>query len=100
MSTAFSDFASFAPHQVWRRISEAISDTESEVYSYTPDRDSDPFDAEGSLWSFNYFWYNKKLKRILFFRGRAVSANAPFLDDEAYVPEDYDIMDEEVDMEL
>ena len=100
MSTEFSGFASFAPHQVWRRISEAISGTESEVYSYTPGRDSDPFDAEGSLWSFNYFWYNKKLKRILFFRGRAVSANAPFLGDEAYVPEGYDIMGEEVGMEL
>ena len=36
------------------------------VYSYNPDLESDPFGEEGSLWSFNYFFYNKKLKRILF----------------------------------
>lgn len=36
-------------------------------YSYNPDLDSDPYGEEGSLWSFNFFFYNKKLKRILFF---------------------------------
>ncbi len=35
--------------------------------SYNPDLESDPYGEEGSLWSFNYFFYNKKLKRILFF---------------------------------
>ena len=34
--------------------------------SYNPDFESDPFGEEGSLWSFNYFFYNKKMKRILF----------------------------------
>ncbi len=36
-------------------------------FSYNPDLDSDPYGEEGSLWSFNFFFYNKKLKRILFF---------------------------------
>lgn len=40
--------------------------------SYNPDLDSDPFGEEGSLWSFNYFFYNKKLKRIVFFTCRSV----------------------------
>lgn len=42
------------------------------VRSYNPDLDSDPFGEEGSLWSFNYFFYNKKLKRIVFFTCRSV----------------------------
>lgn len=41
------------------------------VLSYNPDLDSDPYGEEGSLWSFNYFFYNKKMKRILFFTCRA-----------------------------
>ena len=39
--------------------------------SYNPDLDSDPYGEEGSLWSFNYFFYNKKMRRILFFTCRA-----------------------------
>lgn len=40
--------------------------------SYNPDLDSDPFGEEGSLWSFNYFFYNKRLKRIVFFTCRSI----------------------------
>lgn len=40
--------------------------------SYNPDLDSDPFTEDGSLWSFNYFYYNKKLKRIVFFTCRGM----------------------------
>lgn len=45
-------------------------------HSYNPDLDSDPFGEEGSLWSFNYFFYNKKLKRIVFFTCRSVRSAA------------------------
>ena len=34
------------------------------------------------LWSFNYFLYNKKLKRIVFFRATAFSHSAPSEDDD------------------
>uniref|UniRef100_A0A8B9FTG0 Repressor of RNA polymerase III transcription MAF1 homolog n=1 Tax=Amazona collaria TaxID=241587 RepID=A0A8B9FTG0_9PSIT len=40
---------------------------------YNPDLDSDPFGEDGSLWSFNYFFYNKRLKRIVFFTCRSIS---------------------------
>ena len=30
--------------------------------SYKSDMESDPFGEKGSVWSFNYFFYNKKLK--------------------------------------
>lgn len=36
-----------------------------QVYSYSPDMDGDPF-TEGCLWSFNHFFFNKSLKRVLF----------------------------------
>ncbi|NXL98830.1 MAF1 polymerase, partial [Tyrannus savana] len=39
---------------------------------YNPDLDSDPFGEDGSLWSFNYFFYNKRLKRIVFFTCRSI----------------------------
>lgn len=45
--------------------------------SYNPDLDSDPFGEDGSLWSFNYFFYNKRLKRIVFFSCRSIRL-APF----------------------
>lgn len=44
----------------------------SHCYSYNPDLDSDPFGEDGSLWSFNYFFYNKRLKRIVFFTCRSI----------------------------
>lgn len=37
---------------------------------------SDSYGEEGSLWSFNYFFYNKKLKRIVFFTCQALSPTA------------------------
>lgn len=46
-------------------------------HSYNPDLDSDPFGEDGSLWSFNYFFYNKKLKRIVFFTCRSIRYRRP-----------------------
>lgn len=44
--------------------------------SYKSDLESDPFGEKGSVWSFNYFFYNKKLKRILYFSCRGLSKTA------------------------
>ncbi|KAF4316141.1 hypothetical protein BBO99_00007145 [Phytophthora kernoviae] len=52
--------------KMWEAIAEAIKLDECEVYSYIPDMDSDPF-SDGNLWSFNYFFYNKVQKKILYF---------------------------------
>lgn len=70
--------------QLWQIIKQEIGKTieDVELYSYTPDLDSDPFGADGALWSFNYFLYNRKLRRILFFTCRALSPTAPYQDDE------------------
>lgn len=41
------------------------------VCSYRPDGTSDPFSESGIIWSFNFFFYNRKLRRILFLTCRA-----------------------------
>jgi hypothetical protein len=38
--------------------------------------ESDPFGEKGSVWSFNYFFYNRKAKRILYFSCRGLSKTA------------------------
>mmetsp|Transcript_52751 Transcript_52751/g.120217 ORF Transcript_52751/g.120217 Transcript_52751/m.120217 type:complete len:149 (+) Transcript_52751:150-596(+) len=50
---------------------------ECEVYSYTPDMEDDPFSQFGSLWSFNYFFFNRGLKRIMYFTCIAKSRFTP-----------------------
>ncbi|KAL1124367.1 hypothetical protein AAG570_000996 [Ranatra chinensis] len=57
---------------VWSAIQDEITMNECDIYSYNPDLTSDPFSEDGCLWSFNYFFYNKKLKRIVFFSCRAI----------------------------
>jgi hypothetical protein len=47
-----------------------------DVYSYKAVAEGDPFCEDSNLWSFNYFFYNRKLKRILYFSCRAVSKTA------------------------
>ena len=37
------------------------------IPSYNPDLDSDPYCEDGSLWSFNYFFFNKKENKMVFF---------------------------------
>lgn len=61
---------------LWAAVDEVITVADSDVYSYKGDIEGDPFEVEGSLWSFNYFFYNKKLKRILFFTCAAMSKAA------------------------
>jgi hypothetical protein len=62
---------------IWSAVDETINLKESDVYSYKSDlEDSDPFGEKGAVWSFNYFFYNKKLKRILYFSCRGLSKSA------------------------
>lgn len=82
---------------LWQNLSTEIVPEECDVYSYNPDLDSDPFYEEGTLWSFNYFLYNKKLKRIVFFRASAFSYNSASSEDEdlAGDSDDMDMSDDE-----
>ena len=53
--------------QLWKALESVIRPYECQIYSYLPDVEADPL-SEGTLWSFNYFLYNKTLKKILFFK--------------------------------
>ncbi|KAF9343894.1 RNA polymerase III-inhibiting protein maf1 [Mortierella sp. AD094] len=65
--------------RIWDSIDNLIDFEDSDVYSYNPESDSDPNDEEGggTLWSFNYFFFNRKLKRIIYLTMRGVSYGAP-----------------------
>ncbi|KAH8955554.1 hypothetical protein BDL97_08G145200 [Sphagnum fallax] len=58
---------------IWTAIDEVMNLEDCDVYSYVPDAEADPFANVGSIWSFNYFFYNKKMKRILYFSSRCLS---------------------------
>ncbi|XP_054621711.1 MAF1 homolog, negative regulator of RNA polymerase III b [Dunckerocampus dactyliophorus] len=88
--SAVGDFNSVGP-ELWSAIDQEINLHACDIYSYNPDLDSDPFGEEGSLWSFNYFFYNKKLKRIVFLTCRSVSVLSAY---------GCDSLDNELDMEL
>eukprot|EP00245_Coleochaete_scutata_P004487 TRINITY_DN17178_c0_g1_i1.p1 TRINITY_DN17178_c0_g1~~TRINITY_DN17178_c0_g1_i1.p1 ORF type:complete len:226 (-),score=60.59 TRINITY_DN17178_c0_g1_i1:695-1372(-) len=61
---------------LWAAIDEVIELVDCDIYSYKAEVDGDPFGEKGSIWSFNYFLYNKKLKRILYFSCRYLRKSA------------------------
>ncbi|OAY65344.1 Repressor of RNA polymerase III transcription MAF [Ananas comosus] len=82
-----------------KAIDEVIKIKECEIYSYNPDFDGDPFSEKGAIWSFNFFFYNRKLKRVVSFRCCCVSnlAGDSFLSDEAFSDEEEDLL---IDMDM
>lgn len=79
MNTVHANLSAIAGDQyqglrsaLWTAVDEEIDMNDCDIYSYNPDLNSDPFGEPGSLWSFNYFFYNKKRKRIVFFTCRAI----------------------------
>lgn len=63
---------------IWKAIDEVIDLAECEMYSYMPVVEGDPFFETGMIWFFNFFFYNKKLKRILCFSCRYMSKLAVY----------------------
>ena len=74
---------------LWSVINEVISLYECDIYCYKPEYESDPFGEDGYIWSFNYFFYNKKMKRILYFSCRAKAKAYDDSDDTFDDTEDY-----------
>lgn len=81
VSAMGDEYSSIAP-SLWSALSNEINPAECTIYSYNPDMESDPFSEEGSLWSFAFFFYNKKMKRIVFFSCHALSLTAPLMESE------------------
>ncbi|GBF98817.1 transcription regulator [Raphidocelis subcapitata] len=61
---------------LWSAVDEAIDLKSCDVYSYKSDNETDPFGERASVWAFNYFFYNRKLKRILYLSCRALTKAA------------------------
>jgi hypothetical protein len=59
--------------RLWSTLEMEIKVTDCDLYSFIPDPDADPFSEEGNIWCFNYFFFNKRLRRVVFFTCRAVS---------------------------
>lgn len=57
---------------LWAEVDKAINVRQCDVFSYLP-TDGDPFVGRGVLWSFNYFFYNSELHRVLCFTCIATS---------------------------
>jgi len=72
--------AQFA-QQIWSAIDETIQIEESDVYEFRPeDEGSDPYGEDATFWTFHFFFYNRKLKRIVFFTACALSPIAKIAD--------------------
>nr|AKF43412.1 transcription regulator [Geranium maderense] len=72
---------------LYKALDEVVKLSECEIYSYNPDCDMDPFLEKGSIWSFNFFFYNRKLKSVVSFRFCCVSnlvADGFLVDDVCY----------------
>ncbi|KAI9314122.1 repressor of RNA polymerase III transcription Maf1 [Dichotomocladium elegans] len=55
-------------YRMWDILDDLVQLTDCDVYSYHPDLDEDPMsDEDGYLWSMNYFFFNRKLKRMVYF---------------------------------
>lgn len=59
--------------ELWLSIEGVVHLRDCEVYSYVPDMEEDPFSEGVNLWTFNYFFFNRSLKRILYFTCIATS---------------------------
>ncbi|KAI7859707.1 repressor of RNA polymerase III transcription Maf1 [Circinella umbellata] len=54
-------------YRMWDTLDDLVRLHECDVYMYSPDIDEDPMNEDGYLWSMNYFFFNRKLKRMVFF---------------------------------
>ncbi|KAJ3316339.1 RNA polymerase III-inhibiting protein maf1 [Blyttiomyces sp. JEL0837] len=77
--------------KVWQAIDEVVQLDECDFYSFNPDPDIEPDSEEGNLWSFYFFFFNRKLKRMVFFTSRAVSFMAPVQPEEAEMTGDLEM---------
>ncbi|KAK8806954.1 hypothetical protein WA158_003713 [Blastocystis sp. Blastoise] len=82
---------------IWESIDKIVVLKECTIYSYVPDVSTDPM-GDNNIWSFNYFFYNNKLKKLVYF---TCSCRSQFSRTESTVfqntgfPDDEDEMDDE-----
>ncbi|KAE9611740.1 hypothetical protein Lal_00011847 [Lupinus albus] len=76
-----------------KALDEVVNLPDCEIYGYVPDSEADPLWERGAIWSFNFFFYNRKLKRIVTFRFSCFSNLIAdgFLSDEMHYEDDGEI---------
>jgi len=94
------DYNSDLKDKLWGAIDMEIDLQKTDIYSYVPDTNTGPFTEDGVIWSFNYFFYNRTLKRIVFFKCRALSKSVLSTSSHLSVPRSHrgdteDVSDEE-----
>ncbi|XP_057765883.1 uncharacterized protein LOC130986469 [Salvia miltiorrhiza] len=81
---------------LYKALDEVVKLSECEIYSYNnPDADADPLLEKGAIWSYHFFFYNRKLKRVVSFRFSCLSTlvSEGFHLDESSLEEDGEIFD-------
>nr|AKF43410.1 transcription regulator [Francoa sonchifolia] len=80
---------------LYSALDEIVKVSECEIYCYNPDSSADPFLEKGVLWALNFFFYNRKLKRVVSFRFCCISnlVAEGFLGYESCYEEDGEIFD-------
>ena len=65
--------------KMWRAIDKEMALRECSIYSYAPEDDPYDDEEEPTLWSFNYFFFNKARKRVcyIYLRGVSILSTAP-----------------------
>ncbi|ETN43539.1 uncharacterized protein HMPREF1541_02698 [Cyphellophora europaea CBS 101466] len=59
---------------MWGLIDQQMSLKECNIYRYAPDLDPFEDDEDGTIWSVNYFFFNKARKRVCYLYLRGISA--------------------------
>lgn len=94
---------------LWDALDETMSLNETEVYSYAPNDDlsfltqtllENDGSQQNALWSFNYFFVNKSLKRILFFSCVETMLNEISDEEDDDVQQSFYYKSSEVDFDL
>eukprot|EP00727_Mastigamoeba_balamuthi_P005132 m51a1_g14617 hypothetical protein (251) ;mRNA; r:1216902-1218296 len=79
--------------KMWTAMDKEIQMQQCEIYSFIPSPDDDPFAEDDSLWAVNYFFFNKSLRRILFFTVRCQQRGGQIASEELQFGVDDDAMD-------
>ncbi|XP_020205993.1 repressor of RNA polymerase III transcription MAF1 homolog [Cajanus cajan] len=84
---------------LFKALDEVVKLVDCEIYSYVPDSEADPLLDRGAIWSFNFLFYNRKLKRIVTFQ---FSCFSNLITDGLLVDEMHNEYDEEIfaDMDI
>ncbi|XP_051145970.1 uncharacterized protein LOC127261710 [Andrographis paniculata] len=78
---------------LYKTLDEVVKLAECEIYSYNPEAEANPFLEKGSIWSYHFFFYNRKLKRVVYFNFGCLSNLVGDFGDESSFEEDDEIFE-------